>query len=420
MNRLAVLLVTLLLLCGTGAQAQNQVTLLDLLSYVPDTIESQTGVIQYLNLPALLSPYNAFTGDNISDVATALQGDAINVFALRLWTGGEFFDRSLLPKLHQPVKQATGISIPDIQTLLTYGESPQQGIVLSGGYTLDDVNSAYQNQGYSEEKTGEFSIWCAPSGCDALKEDPDKVDLANPFDFPALGRQPPVAVSQDVIISAKLKDPIVSGIEGHTAGIGTLAQRPEYIALAHALTDNAPGELIQAYIIPESLFADTMPVITASSTKDELLQLDPSGGGSYLNDIRHYGYLPPYSLAALADYFDGEHDVLVIALVYPEARAVDATVASFQVANRMIGFRSALLRSVPEYPILQTSRAISDLPSLYVDKGTNVPVARITIVYPLPAYDPGSKRNPPPGGGIFSNLVRAQEKHGLFISPLAN
>lgn len=161
----------------------------------------------------------------------------------------------------------------------------------------------------------------------------------------------------------------------HTKDQKSLADASDYRALADAVTDPDiyKGSLLQAVFIPGSVFegADIFGV-----------RLLPD-----LPDPTSYGELPPYSLAVLAGRQEGDMQVHLVAVAYPD-------VATAQRGS------AELYKRIAEFDIAQMYERYAvtiDQPRIYND-ASGLAVLVVSLRYALPVNpDPSTGKLPLPG-----------------------
>jgi hypothetical protein len=131
-----------------------------------------------------------------------------------------------------------GFDFFEVEYAAAFGIPPQTGIVLVGEFDTGAVIGAHTARGYTiERQDGSGTLLCPPDGCETGKVvDIAAMDPANPFGG-RLGRNEPVFVADGLILNSPDFAVLEAMIAAHEGRAESLADRPEYQALAAALPD---------------------------------------------------------------------------------------------------------------------------------------------------------------------------------------
>jgi hypothetical protein len=133
--------------------------------------------------------------------------------------------------------EIAGFDFFEVEYAAAFGVPPQSGIVLAGEFDTNAVIAAHSTRGYTVEALDGGTLLCPPDGCDTGKvTDPAAMDPANPFGG-RLGRQEPVFVADGLILNSPDIAVLEAMIAAYEDSAESLADLPEYQALAAVLTD---------------------------------------------------------------------------------------------------------------------------------------------------------------------------------------
>lgn len=400
---------------GSLAQEDQASPLLTLFSYVPVRPEILASEIIYYNLPAFLPPYAALTGQALDAIA---EDDLKSFHQFAIVNRNYFASNVLRMALPFPdeVEKYSGIRPEQIQTMLEYGISPLRGIVMQGEFNLETIATAHTARGYNQRPLEDFTLWCGDPTCDGTLIVEGEDDWRNLFDVPPLGRKPAVAVSDAFILASANRGVVIGGVQQHTKGEQTLAQLPEMLAINNLLTQDAPGELLQAFIMPAGLVATTFPMIEPTMSPTDIAitafgLVNTDALNRLVAEVKEYGPLPPFRGLIFADYFDGTQDIMVMALMYPDAASAQTAVD--ELVRRILTYRDVIFNPGESQTFLEMAGVTAPQTSVYLDDDTDIAFARLTMSYPLPSYEPGSMAVPQTGR-LFRLFMDAFYNRTLF------
>lgn len=241
---------------------------------------------------------------------------------------------------------AFGFSAWDIDQLVTVGQPPTNVDLMLGDFSYDAAVPAFSARGYAEAEVSGVPTLCSIDGCDqgfmmnmALR------DPTSPFGG-NLGVRPPFAFLPDGMLITT-RDVVILGdlIAAEAGARRSLADDLQWNGLAGALTDGQWGLLGQAIFVTP-LEAQYMPNI-----------VNPNEGAAIEAILTETGDLPPFHVAALADYDAGTEQVHLIAAVYTDVATAEAAAAILNA--RMTAFDARdLLAEVGATPIKPLTVAI--------------------------------------------------------------
>lgn len=378
--------IMLLCLFAAPAAAQDETPLLAMLARVPASqLGVQGGYISYADYEAIfgqagLNPQTAAEYDLMENIG--LQ-DAWFANARRIYSG--------LPSVIQYLAvgytdslEIHGFEWFAIDQSLTFGSPPTQGAILAGDFDTDAVIEAFTARGYQPVEIGGVTTLCPLDGCDeGMRIDFSSRDPAFLFGG-QLGRRELVAPLPGLLLNS----PALETMEAMIAAQGdqpSLLDTPDYRALVKTLYTPADAQLMQ------------LNVFNAADIVDFAV---PEG----LN-TNAIGMLPPYSLAALADYQAGDDQLVQVLLVYDDEASAEA--AALELGQRVEDFDIG--------GIYAETNARLDSTQVYTASDRWVVVAGVR--YPLPSDDEDG--DPVPPGQIYRLWMNALARRE-FVPIAAN
>lgn len=363
--RLSLLIALLLaLLPGASALAQDDPPsspLLALLAGVPeDALPADSGwaTVRYADYAALYEAEGIAALRDAGDLDALMNDVPLPGMLMRLIAGPEALNY-LLTSTGQ-MAGAVGFEwLLDVDRSLEFGGPPDVGLLLSGDLDAAAIGAALQARDFSQADVSGVTVW---HRFDDLAVSIADRDPADPFGG-HLGAAARIALLPGALANAR-SWPLINSIIGAAQGAQpSLADDAAYRALAGAIT--APdGLLIQA------LFFDGAALGAVAG--------DPASLGVAL-PAADLGPLPPYALAVLADRQEGNDQVHLIGLVYPDAPTAQA--AAEVLAGRIADFR---LSTRPD-TVLAEELGATVSASVIESAADGLAVALIEARYPLPA-----------------------------------
>ncbi len=349
MLRLILVLAMSLLLLNIAAQddPSTEIPLLEMLSRVPDIPESRVGEMYFNDRVAIMKDYEgALMPDSWAefDAMNHSDGDSNeDAFGWLVWwriylnNSSSQLGRNIA--VSEEMEQVTGFDFFDVERELFYGTPPSTGTMLEGRFDLESVRDAYSTLGLVEWSTEGAELWCPETGCEAGFEiNIGERNPANPFggDF---GRRQPLVLGDGYLMSSPDIDVVEAHIHTFTGTTGSLADVPEYIAGAEAMT--SVGSLMQAMILD----GETLARIRGDDSIDVLF--DPRMTAEQLQEAIHtqledFQDLPVYSLMMLGDTATEDEHIGMVALVYGVTG--DADLAANIIQERINGYQSLYYR----------------------------------------------------------------------------
>lgn len=369
----------------TPAVAQDEHPLLKMLALVPDTPEARS----WLNY----ADYRAM--EAARGIETPTPADFDNRTELvRVWlaasTGlntGMRLDNFMQYLVDMP--RLNGFAFFDIDQSMTFGQPPSMGTLLNGNFDAESIAAAYSEREFTTAEIDGVTVWCGPDGCEnGLQQDLAGREPGDPFGG-NLGRKEPIAVLPNGILVNSPHFPIVEGVIATAADPSrSLADAPDYSAVAQALTELG-GNVVQVqFINPTDLIVSGIP---------------PAFGGDIeVTPEAQPGELPVYSLAVLADTWQGDEQTAWIGLTYVDVETAQA--AADEILTRLetaVSLRT--LRSFTE--TLEASSAEIGEPVIY--EGENRVVLLLPFTYPIPPNTPVE--------GDFGNMLRSSSLFFDFL-----
>jgi hypothetical protein len=404
MKRLGSLVLALVLLAvgvapaiaqdGGSGQGQPQ-PLLAMLAMVPDNdlVQGQGwATVRYADYQAL------YTSEGVEDIRVSQGTQALlnNVplpLMLNRIAAGPDAIRYVFSSVDR-MQQVVGFEwIASVDRSLEYGAPPEMPLILGGTFDADAISTALSARGFEETDVSGVPVWSRfDDGTLNVKD----IQPADPFGG-NLGKAARIAVWPDYLANSAYWDATKGIIASAQGTEPSLADNPNYRALAEAVT--APeGLLIQAlfFDVADLGFLPGDPAVALSGQGAE----DPTA---------NYGPLMPYALAVLADRQEGQDQVHLIGLVYPNADI--AGPAADEVAQRIQAFT---LPGRTETLVQQFGAQISS--RVYTSDTTGQAVAVVEVRYPLPADRKDAATGQfIPGGLMFRNWGQAIMQRAFFV-----
>lgn len=273
-----------------------------------------------------------------------------------------------------------GFELLDIARAVEFGRQPQQGLALLGMFEGEAIAAAHQARGYEAMSEGDVRVWCFKGDCSA-DIDFENRDTANIFGG-YLGRSQPVGIiGDDGVFSSPNEavfDAMVAAVDG---SIPTLADAPDFQALARALGALGPVRQLQSF--------------------DALLMWQLDFPGIRTPDPRPEGTLPQYGVFAIADVVLPEGELAVVALVYDSAEV--ATEAAAVLERRLETFPARGQASLRREFLQEGAERVETM--VYADELTGMHVVMVVIAAPPPDDTVADQRQP--SGRFFVTLNRA-------------
>ena len=250
-----------------------------------------------------------------------------------------------------------GVSLFDVAQAATWGQPPPQVTLLQGVMDPAAIEAAYAARGYSVSPAGDFTLFCAPAGCDeGMSLDIDSRNPGDPFGG-EIGRAQPVLFASGAAGGQLISSPVLDALGASTAAAAgddpSLADSPDIQAAVHAVTGD--GTLLQAYFLTGKSFGPSPDAADA---------------------------LPAYGLAVLAETDTPDGRIATVTLVYPAL--ADAEVAAEALEARMESIPSVRR----DEPITATLKDLGMLFSVTAteDASTGLGVAQVAFRAPEGEY----------------------------------
>jgi hypothetical protein len=374
--RTAVLMSFLLLvaLCAAPAAAQDEPAnaLLDMLALVPDTETTHTGipVVSYADYRAL-EAVRGITEPPLNSTDD-LRSETGSLWLAATRGLGAGIQINYLPDFIEGMADAVGFRFVDIDRSLTFGSPPSMGTLLGGDFDAAAIAAAFTAREFTQTTIDGVPVWCGPDGCD----DGQAVNfttrnVANPFGG-HLGRNEPLAVLPGYLADSADYTVVEDMVGAYLGRVPALADNPVYAALAQAA--GASGTVAQFVTLN---FADTGIV-----TPDLLGELPDS----FRAAVAAFGTLPPYSVFALADVWDGgSQQITLLMLAYSDA--TQAETAAAEVAGRLKTTVSLAMGGSPLLDLLTDRGGSVGQPYVFAGK-SGYAIAVVPVVAPVPSNAP--------------------------------
>jgi hypothetical protein len=309
-----------LLWIPSATSQENTTNLRDMLATVPDTSTNRENPIAFFDIRAaerarpIETPVNSW--DELLSIGGTFEGD-------RYWSLAKGL-RSLTSNYQgQHWQDFVGVDWFDIDRIIEYGKTLQEVTTLEGNFDLDTIAMTLSSRDYTLDPMADFTLWCGTVGCEnGLQTVEENIVKGYPFGA-NLGRQQPIYISDDTIISA----PILTNLDETYNTINgtrdTLATDPAYQAAINAI--DPENILIQASFFDSSTLVMDDEVRDSRSVEAQI-------------DIFHQADIPPYELVFVADTVITGVQVVYIVMVYDDDEYIDSVTEI--VTNRLQTMRS--------------------------------------------------------------------------------
>jgi hypothetical protein len=274
-----------------------------------------------------------------------------------------------------------------IDHMIGYGAPPRVGLALTGTFDAAKIGKALSSRGFQQSDVTGTTVWYR---FEDGQEDPKAREPRDPFGG-ATGAAARIAILPGYLGSARYWDMAKQLVATSRKEQKSLADAADYRSLADAVTDPDvyQGSLLQAVFIPGSIF-DRADIFGVRLLPD-------------LPDPTNYGELPPYTLAVLADRQEGNMQVHLVAVAYPDVATAQR--ASAELYKRIAGFDIAQM--------YERYAVTIDQPHIYND-ASGLSVLVVSVRYALPSK-PDPSTGPTPLPGILYNRWLSM----VYFYPLA-
>lgn len=368
---IVILAVCVLAVAPAAAQDEVPNPLLDMLALVPDTEATHTGapVVSYADY-RVLEAMRGITDpplDSLDDMRTET-GSLWIAATMGLGAGMQM---NYLPDYIEGMADVVGFRFVDMDRSLVFGQPPSTGNLLGGTFDAEAIAAAYTARAFTATTVDGVTVWCGPDGCEeGMAFNIGSRNSANPFGG-NLGRNEPLAVLPGYLADSADYSVVESIISAYQGDSPSLADNPDYAALAGAALES--GTVVQFMALD---FAD-LGIVTP-----DLFNQIPD---SFREAVAKFGTLPPYSVFGLADVWDGgDREITLLMLAYPDATQAEAAAA--EVAGRLQTTVSLAMGGIPFLDLLTDRGAVIAEPFVYMgEAGTAVAV--VPVIAPVPSNE---------------------------------
>lgn len=367
---ISILLALALCIAPTAAQDEPPSPLLEMLALVPDNAATQAvaPVVSYADYRVMESMRGITTPplQSLDDLRTD-EGQ------LWLWTMNGITAGLPLSNFRafiEGMSEVVGFAFGDIDRTLIFGSPPSLGIVVGGDFDAEAIAAAYTARDFTQTTVGDIPVWCGPDGCtEGQKVDIQGNNPANPFGGD-LGRNEPLAVLPGYLVDSADYSVVQNMLSTYQDTAPSLADNPAYGAVVEAVTE--AGTLAQIIVMN----FDDVGIYTWDMDTIDIREV-----------IMGYGTLPPYSMFALADVWDGaDQEITLLMLVY--ADTAQAEVATAELPQRLNSAVSLTYRVPVAAIIAERSGTIGEA---YVYESTS---GYVVAVLPVVAPVQSNERDP--------------------------
>jgi hypothetical protein len=405
MKRLGLLVLVLVLLVAgvvpaiaqDGSSRQDQPPpLLAMLGMVPDNdlVQGQGwATVRYADFQALYTSEGVEDMRLLGNTPMLLKLVPLPGMLMRIVAGPEALQR-VFTSVEQ-MQAAVGFEwIASVDRSLEFGTPPDLALILDGRFDADAIGAVLSARDFEETDVSGVPVWHRFEDAQVNIQDRDTAD---PFGGD-LGMAARIAVMPPYLANSRYWDTTKSMIAAAQGDQPSLADNPNYRARAEAVT--APdGLLIQAMFF-DGADLGVLPDNPGATLTGQQDAEDPTA---------NYGPLMPYALAVLADWQEGQDQVHLIGLVYPNADT--AGPAAEEVAKRIQAFA---LPGRTDTLVQQFGAQVSS--RVYTSDTTGQAVAVVEVRYPLPADRKDAATGQFIAGGLmFRNWAQAIMRRAFFV-----
>ncbi len=312
----------------TRAQDAADSPLLALLAHIPDMVGNRS-FITYADRGAIEAAYPGTRAPEDwaeFDAINNIQGENPDLLPVEAWW--RIFMNMAVPTSQnfgfgETIPTVMGFDYFDIDRELSYGTPPEAGLLLQGEFDEDALRAALEARGFTVDRSAEDAeIWCGSVGCDGgTQTDLRSVDRANLFGGD-LGRQQPIFITDNVLMSSPNMVQVLALYDGVTAGgVTTLSVDQGYRAAVGAVSDL--GIVLQASIVDREILGGDEFALAFSSTEP----------GAFDTLIEGFETIAPYSLLVMADVVSEDEQIGAAAFVYLDRAQAESAVA--EMARRL-------------------------------------------------------------------------------------
>jgi hypothetical protein len=235
-------------------------------------------------------------------------------------------------------------------------------LILEGTFDEEAIGSALSAREFEQTEVNGLPVWhrFEDAAINVMER-----EMADPFGGD-LGSAARIAILPGYLANSRywnMTEAITATFQGSQ---DALADNPNYRALAEAITEQ-DGLLIQA------MFFNLADVGMVAG--DPLAIMEGEAGD---DPAEGYGPLMPFALAVLADRQEGQDQVHLIGLVYPDHASAEAAAQELARRISVFGFPQRPDEVIVEQFGAQVTASVYDSPD------TNNAVAVVEVRYPLP------------------------------------
>lgn len=392
------ILLLFIAIAPASAQPEGAAPLLEMLALVPDTAASHESLVSYAD-------YRALEAARAIDTPPTAQEALLNgVWMAALGGVSSGIQLASIVPVPEEMAEAVGFTFLDIDRSLVFGNPPGMGTILAGDFDTQAIDAAYWAAGYKINDFDLVTVYCGAAGCDAgMQVNIQNRNPANPFGG-ALGRQEPLAILSGLLANSPDIGVVQSMLDAFHGKQNSLADAPDYRAIALAAAEKGRISQIQ--------FVNPLELMTLDPAA---LLLDADGIARLRALTSGFEPLAPYTLAAIADVWDGSEQQALILLAYGDNAAAQS--AADELARRMEVF-VPLSTGTPFSERLAGISGAVDAPEVYTDAETGTAVAVWSVRYPVPPNEaPDGERLTISSLG-FRFLIDALYRRDLYVLAL--
>jgi hypothetical protein len=255
-----------------------------------------------------------------------------------------------------------------VNQAIAFGNPPRQGKIFTGKFDSQRITAAFKALNYTAQERQGVTMLCGSEGCeDGLKQNLKDRNPVNPFGG-QLGRKELLALLPGYLVNSPSDIVVENILAAHQKSQKSLAENPAVQASRHATGQTGAIRQVQFWKLTDLESFDTQVGRT---------RLPPE----VLNSV---GNLPAYSLAFLADTWQGSEQFALVGAVYDDPEIAKA--AASELTKRAENYFSVRVRQ-PFANILKTMQGRIEPAYVVKHAPSQKAVVVLTIRYPMPSNE---------------------------------
>jgi hypothetical protein len=287
-------------------------SLLDLLTFVPNAITSASSsglILSYADYRAAEKAVNVTHPARASDLSALTNDQRLRLLRAyaRLMVGPSV--QGLNTTIGE-MPRLVGFEWFDTDQAILFGYPPSESVAYIGHYDVGKVDAALTARQFDKITIDNITVW---TRFEDNSVHMDAVDPGDPFGG-SLGKAARIAVVSNAgsgkqYLAEAARTPLIKAmLDAHSNTLTSRAFAPDYHALVDALID------------PKAFPATPIQALFAAPSAVQIAGTPPN-----TTPLPPLGVLPPYTLAAIADYQDGDSQISGLAVLYTDPDAAEAS-----------------------------------------------------------------------------------------------